>query len=218
MKSSFFFIHVNNPWQFTSASWLEKEYRIVGTAPFSPKKEPSTTAELIESLNEVIYLVEFNSGRMNIGYADDSYLLGESVILEADRGMDCGMVVAKIKKKKYVSLIYKIDKNLSNKELHPKKIFRRAGENDLKIIELKARKEKIALADCRARVKSEMLNMVIDKCEYQWDMNKLTFFFSSEYKIDFRELVKNLYKEYKIRIWMCAIGKSRNHHLRELLE
>lgn len=66
-------------------------------------------------------------------------------------------------------------------------------------------------------MKNEMLNMVINKCEYQWYMNKLTFFFRSDYKIDFRELVKALYKEYKIRMWMYAVEESRNHHLKELL-
>ena len=33
-------------------------------------------------------------------------------------------------------------------------------------------------------------------------------YFRSEKRVDFRELVKELYKQYKTRIWMCAVEKT----------
>lgn len=155
MKSSFSFVHVNNLWQLTNASWMEKEYRIVGTSPFISKKVCEDDVEmLIDRLDDVIFLVEFNSGRVNVANTNDcndgyksydmngnefksytsndneykniignktSYKLGDYVILEADRGIDCGEIIAKINKRKYKTLMHRIDKNLCNKELHPRK-------------------------------------------------------------------------------------------------
>ncbi len=41
------------------------------------------------------------------------------------------------------------------------------------------------------------------------DRNKLTFYFAAERRIDFRELVRDLFRIYKTRIWMCAVDKNR---------
>lgn len=37
------------------------------------------------------------------------------------------------------------------------------------------------------------------------DRRKLTFYFKANERIDFRELVRELFKIYKTRIWMCAV-------------
>jgi hypothetical protein len=42
--------------------------------------------------------------------------------------------------------------------------------------------------------------------EYQWDRRKLTFFYIASQRIDFRDLVRDLFKIYKTRIWMCAVN------------
>lgn len=42
------------------------------------------------------------------------------------------------------------------------------------------------------------------------DRRKLTFYFKANERIDFRELVRELFKIYKTRIWMCAYA-SMNH-------
>ncbi|KAL9557758.1 hypothetical protein MBANPS3_001228 [Mucor bainieri] len=38
------------------------------------------------------------------------------------------------------------------------------------------------------------------------DRRKLTFYFVAEKRVDFRELVRELFKLYKTRIWMCAVN------------
>jgi hypothetical protein len=48
---------------------------------------------------------------------------------------------------------------------------------------------------------------VID-AEYQFDRHKLTFFFEAEGRIDFRELVRDLFSIYKTRIWMQQLDKT----------
>ena len=48
---------------------------------------------------------------------------------------------------------------------------------------------------------------VVD-AEYQFDRHKLTFFFEAEGRIDFRELVRDLFSMYKTRIWMQQLDKN----------
>ena len=47
---------------------------------------------------------------------------------------------------------------------------------------------------------------VVD-AEYQFDRHKLTFFFEASCRVDFRELVRDLFSIYKTRIWMQQIDK-----------
>lgn len=62
---------------------------------------------------------------------------------------------------------------------------------------------------CRAKVKQRNLPMHIVDAEYQFDRHKLTFFFEAEGRIDFRELVRDLFSIYKTRIWMQQLDKNR---------
>jgi hypothetical protein len=50
--------------------------------------------------------------------------------------------------------------------------------------------------------------MEILDAEYQYDRHKLTFFFEAERRIDFRELVSELFSQYKTRIWMQQVDTS----------
>ena len=46
------------------------------------------------------------------------------------------------------------------------------------------------------------LAMEITDAEWQWDRRKLTFFYLADQRVDFRELVRELFRLYKTRIWM----------------
>jgi hypothetical protein len=52
------------------------------------------------------------------------------------------------------------------------------------------------------RVEEHGLPMRILDAEYQFDRKKLTLFYESPHRLDFRELVKDLYKCFRARIWM----------------
>lgn len=53
-------------------------------------------------------------------------------------------------------------------------------------------------------------NLTILSSEYQFDQKKLTFFYCSSQRLDFRNLIKELFKIYKTRIWLCAVPKPGN--------
>lgn len=53
-------------------------------------------------------------------------------------------------------------------------------------------------------------NLTILNSEYQFDQKKLTFFYFANQRLDFRNLIKELFKIYKTRIWLCAVPKPPN--------
>ncbi len=82
------------------------------------------------------------------------------------------------------------------------KILRVATREDVNLLKIRSQQEEKALAKCIELVKEKKYPMEVIKCEFQWDMKKITFYFRSKQRIDFRELVKELFKHFKIRIWM----------------
>ncbi|RVD91125.1 hypothetical protein TUBRATIS_16920 [Tubulinosema ratisbonensis] len=159
-----------------------------------------------------LYVIEFESKRLDIAFTSLEIPIDSYVILEADRGEDCGKIVSHTNIDKYIDLLETFS---LSEEIVPKKIIRIATPSDLKVLESKKKLEISALKYCK---ESNRLDMNVVDCEYQWDMKKLTFFFVSKDRIDFRDLVKDLYKTYKTRIWMCCVDKTRNGCLKSLIE
>ncbi|KAK4510867.1 uncharacterized protein ATC70_005302 [Mucor velutinosus] len=147
---------------------------------------------------QTVYLVQFKGDyRSDWFYVqhDDKIRiqLNEMVIVEADRGYDLGKVID-------TSQTSCLEKGVTS----VKRIFRHANPAELATHQLKQQDEHKALVICQAKIKQKNLNMEVVDAEYQWDRRKLTFYFKANERIDFRELVRELFKIYKTRIWMCA--------------
>ncbi|KAL6933528.1 hypothetical protein ACO0R3_001300 [Hanseniaspora guilliermondii] len=56
--------------------------------------------------------------------------------------------------------------------------------------------------------KGNKLNIKILNSEYQFDRKKLTFYYTCQERNDYRELIKELFRFYKTRIWLCAIPNN----------
>lgn len=231
---------LNSLWSETSETWQEnqEDWRIVGTNPFKRRSEstckmerrvaeaPRQAADGIESSFKFMsitpethyYIVQFESKRLDVAFVDVNIGARKNsyVILEADRGEDCGVVVGVTTKDKLERLVKRHEEMAS--EVQPKRIYRLATLLDLEALERKRSMQARALEFCRERAMAGGLEMEVVGCEYQWDLNKITFYFASEERVDFRELVKELYRVYKTRIWMCAIEKSKNKYLKELVD
>lgn len=87
-----------------------------------------------------------------------------------------------------------------------KKVLRIATYKENKLREEFKAKEKDAFDKCLEKIKEFDLPMKLIEAEYKYDGTKLTFYFSSESRIDFRELVKALAGIFKTRIEMRQIG------------
>ena len=87
-----------------------------------------------------------------------------------------------------------------------KKVIRIATPKDDKLYEEFKSKEKNAYDKCLEKIKEFDLPMKLVEAEYKYDGTRLTFYFSSDKRIDFRELVKSLAAIFKTRIEMRQIG------------
>jgi len=120
---------------------------------------------------------------------------GDYVIFESDRGSEFGQVHADS------------DTVCTGKTENTKgKLLRVATEGDLKQIENNRIKSKDALNTCLRKVNERKLDMQLVKVEYTFDSSKIIFFFTADGRVDFRALVKDLAKIFRVRIELKQIG------------
>jgi len=93
-----------------------------------------------------------------------------------------------------------------NAEEEAPKITRRANASDLEICERNAEKEKEAVKLCRQMVKKRGLSMKVVDSHFSFDGGKVTFSFIAEKRVDFRDLVKDLSREFQRSIRLQQIG------------
>lgn len=120
---------------------------------------------------------------------------GDHVIVETEKGLGFGIVV---------NLPVPLNKSKSNKPL--KKMFRLASKEDIIQREKNIELQKTAHTYCLKCIKELGLNMNLFNVESTFDANRLTFFFTADGRVDFRQLVKTLVKEFRIRIEMRQVG------------
>ncbi|KAJ7178647.1 PSP1 C-terminal conserved region-domain-containing protein [Mycena crocata] len=166
------------------------------------------------------------NGRNGHGYyeaEEDKIRVGDLVIVEADRGKDLGKVVNDSITLGEVEAFWAGQARFGptssgqspptspggaeggKKEIAPKMIYGKAGAGDAQLLVAKMQDELKALALCQTKVRAKKLPMEVVDAEYQWDRRKLTFYFVAEKRIDFRELVRELFRLYKTRIWMASL-------------
>lgn len=161
----------------------------------SDMKQPENPFNIIE--------VKFKSGRKEY-YRNENKLTvttGDPVIVETSPGHHLGHVslqgelVRLQMKKKGV----KINDSL-------KIIYRQASNKDLEKYESARNREMTTLYRTREIVGELKLDMKMSDVEFQADNTKATFYYSAEDRVDFRELIKILAKEFKIRVEMRQIS------------
>jgi cell fate regulator YaaT (PSP1 superfamily) len=87
-----------------------------------------------------------------------------------------------------------------------KKIYRIAHQKDLEKYEEVKKREMPTLFRARQIIDDLKLDMKLSDVEYQADNSKATFFYSAEDRVDFRELIKLLAGEFRIRVEMRQIS------------
>jgi len=120
---------------------------------------------------------------------------GQAVIVETGRGMDYGVCVQ--------SNIQVPDQQIVA-PLRP--LVRLASQDDVRRHEELSEKEKTALAVCQEKVAEHNLDMKLIRAEYSFDGNKIIFFFTSENRVDFRALVRDLAQHFHTRIELRQVG------------
>ncbi len=126
---------------------------------------------------------------------NDVYNEKSGVIVETAKGLEYGTVVFGIKEVD--------DKDI----VHPlKKVIRKATEKDERNIREHEKKIPEAMEIAQEKIAEHNLDMKLIGCEYSFDGKKLVFFFTSEGRVDFRELVKDLASRFHVRIELRQVG------------
>ncbi|MFN4147686.1 MAG: stage 0 sporulation family protein [Runella sp.] len=87
-----------------------------------------------------------------------------------------------------------------------KSIFRIATERDLEKHQQSIERDLTTMYRAREIAKNIKLNMKLSDVEFQSDNTKATFYYSADERVDFRELIKVLAAEFKVRIEMRQIS------------
>ncbi len=120
---------------------------------------------------------------------------GDPVIVESDKGLVLGKVLSPPHEKEEQFILKA-----------PKKVVRKASSEDLEQYEKNLQLEKEAFQFCLQRIKEKNLNMKLVKTEVLLDRSKTLFYFTAEKRVDFRELVRDLAAQFRMRIEMRQIG------------
>jgi cell fate regulator YaaT (PSP1 superfamily) len=127
---------------------------------------------------------------------------GQVVSVEASPGHDVGVVsltgeLVRVQMKK---------KNEKTPIDQLPKIYRLANQKDIAVWQNCREKEETIKVRAREHAIRQGLQMKISDIEYQGDGSKITFYYTSETRIDFRMLIKDFARDFQVRIEMKQIG------------
>lgn len=151
--------------------------------------------------------VRFKNSRKEFYRNDKNFTLqvGDVIVVEASPGHDIGVV-------SIVGELARIQVNKkapSLKPLETKKIYRIASQADIDKW-VKARDlEKEVMYQSRTLAVNLGLNMKISDVEFQGDLTKATFYYTADQRVDFRQLIKDMADQFKVRVEMRQIGSRQ---------
>ena len=145
----------------------------------------------------VVIAVRFKAGGKAYYFdpLDFEIAKGENVIVETTRGIEIGEVTTERMEAEDSEIVAPL-----------KKVIRIATEEDIEHARQNREKEKWALEVCQEKIEQHKLDMKLIDVEYTFDNNKILFYFTSDGRVDFRELVKDLAAVFKTRIELRQIG------------
>jgi cell fate regulator YaaT (PSP1 superfamily) len=151
--------------------------------------------------------IRFKNGRKSF-YKNTKSLplnVGDIVVVEANPGFDVGVVsivgeLARIQ----------VNKKGGNKEnFETPQIYRIANQDDVQKWMEARNLEKEVMYQARTLAVNLNLDMKISDVEYQGDLSKATFYYTSDDRVDFRQLIKDMAEKFKVRIEMRQIGSRQ---------
>ncbi|MEJ6791662.1 MAG: regulatory iron-sulfur-containing complex subunit RicT [Lacinutrix sp.] len=148
--------------------------------------------------------VRFKNGRKHY-YKNTENLslsIGDIVATQAQSGHDIGMVtltgeLVRVQMKR---------KKINEKPEDVLKIYRKASQKDIDIWSEVRDKEELIKVRARQFAIDLKLQMKISDIEFQGDASKVTFYYTAEERVDFRDLIKVFAREFRTRIEMKQVG------------
>ena len=148
--------------------------------------------------------IRFKNGRKDF-YSNETgseLYQGEIVATEASPGHDIGVVslsgeLVRMQMKK---------KNVPTNHPEIKKVYRKAKQTDIDKWQTAKDLEEPTMYKARTLALKLKLQMKISDVEYQGDKTKAIFYYTADERVDFRELIKLMADEFKVRVEMKQIG------------
>jgi len=141
--------------------------------------------------------VKFKDGGKIYYFApgEEQYEKGKGVVVETSKGIE------------FATVVYP-DKEVADSEIVAplKPVIRKATDKDYEQLKRNEEKKPQAMDICREKIAFHGLDMKLIDCEFTFDGTKVIFYFTSEGRVDFRELVKDLASVFHIRIELRQIG------------
>ncbi len=147
-------------------------------------------------MTEIVGIRFQNSGKVYYFSPNGLHLqMGEKVIVETSKGIEYGIVSIP-------------NRNIQDEAVTSplRNVLRIMNQEDRRTLELNRQKEKKAFAVCEQKIASHKLKMKLIDVSCAFDNSKLLFYFTSDNRVDFRELVKDLASVFRMRIELRQIG------------
>ena len=121
--------------------------------------------------------------------------VGDIVVVETSRGIECATVSEGVKPVDDIKIVKPL-----------KKVLRIADSIDRRKLEENRKKAEEAFKVCENKILEHSLDMKLVDVEYAFDGSKILFYFTSDGRVDFRDLVKDLASGFHTRIELRQIG------------
>lgn len=160
--------------------------------------------------NEVIHEyveIRFKNSRKEIFTNPNSLHLftGDVIVIEGKPGYDIGVISLT---GRLVSFQLKRKKQYRNNHEF-RKVLRKASQEEITKWEEARELENVTMLRVREIAKNLSLEMKISDVEYQADKSKAIFYYTAEDRVDFRELIKQIAEEFRLRVEMKQIGSRQ---------
>ena len=136
--------------------------------------------------------VEFKRGR-DIYASHLDHHIGDMIVVEGDRGQDMGRVL----------------EVLPVKGPSVARVTAYASQKDKDTLASLRKEEAAAVRLCQQRVREHGIkNMKMEDVEFQYDGQKVTIYYSSNGSVDFRQLQRQLFRDFRCRVWLRTVPAS----------
>jgi len=151
--------------------------------------------------------VRFKNGRKGFyrNIHDIQVQIGDVVAVEVSPGFDIGVISAEGE----LARIQAEKKAPGLKKFELKKVMRKANQEDIELWQTARLREDETMFRSREIAREQGLVMKISDVEYQGDNTKAIFYYTADDRVDFRELIKRLAEQFKVRVEMRQIGSRQ---------
>ena len=153
--------------------------------------------EITQETKVEVVSIRFKNKGKSYYFAPEGHKLekGQQVIVETSKGPEFGVCIRE-----------NFEIGLDKAVLPLRPVLRMANKEDIRRAQENEAKEDAAMKVCIEKIREHQLDMKLVDVEYNFEGSKILFFFTSEGRVDFRELVKDLASIFRTRIELRQIG------------